>query len=440
MRRDGTADSRGVWQPYGPPYDAETPVFGPCGGAAAYRRAMLDQVGLFEERFFMYCEDIDLNWRAQLAGWSSVYAPRAVVYHHLSATGGGTLSSYYVGRNTLWVMARCLPASSGGGVGATSYAANCASPSPHCVPGVGPQHGPASEASSRDCSPGPGGSGRAGASNPNAASHRARSCHCSNWNRSLVDSVYLSIVVPCYNESENLKAGVLQEMSDYLARRAFRYEVIIADDGSADDSRELIRGQLPNLPGFSLQENPHGGKPAALWHGIQAAAGEIVLFTDMDQSTPLNQIERLLPLFDAGCDVVIGSRGMERANFPLYRRIGSQLFRGFRRLFILRDISDTQCGFKAMRLAVAQEIFPRLEPIRRQGPVSGWKVTAFDVELLFLAERAGYRLGEVQVSWANRDRSRGKRKSYLAESREMASQVLRVKLNAWRGFYDRPTD
>lgn len=216
--------------------------------------------------------------------------------------------------------------------------------------------------------------------------------------------------------------------------------MLISDDGSSDNSRELVLAGIADKPGFRLQENPHGGKPAALWYGIQAARGEIVLFTDMDQSTSLDQVERLLPLFEKGCDVVIGSRGMERANFPLYRRIGSQLFRGFRRCFILRGISDTQCGFKAVRLAVARELFPRLEPIRRQGPVSGWKVTAFDVELLFLAERAGYRLGEVQVAWANRDRARGKRKSYLAESREMASQVLRVKLNAWRGFYDRPSE
>ncbi|MBN1401265.1 MAG: glycosyltransferase family 2 protein, partial [Anaerolineae bacterium] len=96
-RRDGTPDSRGVWTRYGPPYDQECYVFGACGGAVAYRRAMLDEIGDLEERFFMYCEDVDLNWRAQLAGWRCVYAPRAVVYHHLSATGGGALSSYYVG-------------------------------------------------------------------------------------------------------------------------------------------------------------------------------------------------------------------------------------------------------------------------------------------------------------------------------------------------------
>ncbi|MFH1085866.1 MAG: glycosyltransferase family 2 protein [Chloroflexota bacterium] len=110
VRRDGTADSRGVWQPYGPPYDAECEVFGPCGGAAAYRRELLEAVGLFDESFFMYMEDVDLSWRAQLAGWRCIYAPKSVVYHHLSATGGGALASYYVGRNTLWVIARNYPA------------------------------------------------------------------------------------------------------------------------------------------------------------------------------------------------------------------------------------------------------------------------------------------------------------------------------------------
>ena len=74
-----------------------------------YRRAMLEQVGLFEETFFMYCEDVDLNWRAQLAGWKCIYVPDAIIYHHLSATGGGPLSSYYVGRNTLWVLVRNYP-------------------------------------------------------------------------------------------------------------------------------------------------------------------------------------------------------------------------------------------------------------------------------------------------------------------------------------------
>lgn len=109
-RADGTADSRGVWQQYGPPYDQTAYVFGACGGAMAVRRAVIQQVGPFDESLFMYCEDIDLNWRAQRAGWRCIYTPASVVYHHLSATGGGPLASYHVGRNTLRVLARHYPA------------------------------------------------------------------------------------------------------------------------------------------------------------------------------------------------------------------------------------------------------------------------------------------------------------------------------------------
>ncbi|MBC7235667.1 MAG: glycosyltransferase [Chloroflexi bacterium] len=252
-----------------------------------------------------------------------------------------------------------------------------------------------------------------------------------------MDTPLLSVVVPCYNESENLRSGVLEQMREYLQNRPYSYEVIVSDDGSGDDSRELVRQRAGAWPEFRLQENPHRGKPWAVWSGILAARGEIVLFTDMDQSTPIDQLSRLWPYLDQGYDVVIGSRGRERANFSWYRRLGSTIFLTLRRLLLLPNIRDTQCGFKAMRRSVALELFPRLEAIRRAGPAKGWKVTAFDVELLFLAERAGYRIAEVQVEWADRDLALGKGKSYLAESKEMAMQICRVKLNAWRGFYDR---
>ena len=134
--------------------------------------------------------------------------------------------------------------------------------------------------------------------------------------------VYLSVVVPCYNERENLECGVLEEMETYLKQVTFTWELIISDDGSTDDSREIVRERIANKQGFRLLENPHGGKPSAVWYGIQASLGQVVLFTDMDQSTPLDQFDRLHPLLTSGYDVAIGSRGMERENFPLYRRIG----------------------------------------------------------------------------------------------------------------------
>jgi len=107
--RDGIPFNRGVWQRDEGQFDEPGWIFGGCGGAVAYRRAMLHEVGLFDESFFMYCEDVDLNWRAQLAGWRCWYTPQAVVYHKLSATGGGPLASYYTGRNTLWVIAKNYP-------------------------------------------------------------------------------------------------------------------------------------------------------------------------------------------------------------------------------------------------------------------------------------------------------------------------------------------
>ena len=109
MGQDGIPINRGVWQKDTGQFDADCYIFGGCGGAVAYRRAMLDDIGLFDEALFMYLEDVDLNWRAQIAGYKAVFAPKAVVYHHLSATGGGVTASYYTGRNTLFILAKNMP-------------------------------------------------------------------------------------------------------------------------------------------------------------------------------------------------------------------------------------------------------------------------------------------------------------------------------------------
>lgn len=107
---DGIPINRGVWQRDEGQFDREEYIWGACGGAALYRRAMLEDIGFFDEDLFMYCEDADLNWRAQLAGYRCIFVPRAVVYHKLSATGGGKIASYFTGRNTIWVLAKNYPA------------------------------------------------------------------------------------------------------------------------------------------------------------------------------------------------------------------------------------------------------------------------------------------------------------------------------------------
>jgi dolichyl-phosphate beta-glucosyltransferase len=216
----------------------------------------------------------------------------------------------------------------------------------------------------------------------------------------------LSVIIPCYNEQRNLEHGALNEVWDYLTQQSYSWEVLVVDDGSTDDSRSLVRDLVGSAAGFALYEIPHGTKPAAIHEGIRRAQGEIVLLTDMDQSTPIDQLELLLPWYDKGFEVVIGSRGLTREGFSIVRRAGSVAFRLLRGAFLLRDIRDTQCGFKLFRRDVIVRLFPRLQFFQRKpgaSPIKGWKVTAYDVELLHLCRQAGYRIKEVPVAWRNRD-------------------------------------
>jgi GT2 family glycosyltransferase len=108
-RRDGIPVNRGVWERDEGQFDEQTDVFAACGGAATYRKSMLDQVGWLDERFFMYCEDVDLAWRHQLAGFPAVFVPNSIAFHRLSASGGGITASYYSGRNTIYVIVKNMP-------------------------------------------------------------------------------------------------------------------------------------------------------------------------------------------------------------------------------------------------------------------------------------------------------------------------------------------
>lgn len=243
----------------------------------------------------------------------------------------------------------------------------------------------------------------------------------------------LSIIIPNYNEKENLQAGSLEGVAAYLSKAKFSWEVIISDDGSTDGSRELVEAFVKKQKNFRLLKNLHGGKAAAINAGVSAAKGEIILFTDMDQSTPIKEVEKLLPYYDEGYDVVFGSRGKARNNFPLMRQITSWGFRAFRQLFLLSHITDTQCGFKSFKSAAAKKLFPKLSVLRQKA--SGWTVSAFDVELLFLAEKSGYKLKEVDVEWSQQDISTGKGNKLVKESIDMLKQIITVKVNDLKGLY-----
>jgi glycosyltransferase involved in cell wall biosynthesis len=252
----------------------------------------------------------------------------------------------------------------------------------------------------------------------------------------------LSVIIPCYNEQKNLERGVLDEVYQYLEEQPLPWELLVVNDESTDDSRELVARFVEPKKDAFLFDIPHGGKPAAIWEGIQQARGDAVLLTDMDQSTPISELGKLIPWYEEGFDVVIGSRQTTREGSSAIRKLGSVVFLTLRRLALLPDIEDTQCGFKLCRRQVALEIFPHLEFLRKEEKPTGWKVTAFDVEFLYLVDRAGYRIKEILVRWSNRDESdtkgqQGEMSRYLHESINMAREVTRVKLNAIRGFYDR---
>ncbi len=247
---------------------------------------------------------------------------------------------------------------------------------------------------------------------------------------------FVSVILPNYNELENLKRGVLLSIYKYLNGQKFSWEVIISDDGSTDASINFIEKFIKVHPGFKFLKNPHAGKPFALASALKAARGEYVLFTDMDQSTPINQLEKLIPYTKDGFKVVIGSRGIRRRDSSLLRQLASVIFLLARKIFLLRNIKDTQCGFKLLQADLARNIFSRMRLFGRSSQSVGWKVTAYDVEMLFLAEKLGQEIQEVRVVWQDEDTSSGKKRNFIKESVEMFTEILRVSVNDMLGKYN----
>lgn len=249
----------------------------------------------------------------------------------------------------------------------------------------------------------------------------------------------VSIVIPCYNEEANLRAGALAHVIHYAERADDIAEVVVVDDGSADASREMVARLAAIHPKLRLLAEPHRGKAGAVVAGIMAARAEYVLFTDMDQATPIEEIEKFRPWLRDGYDVVVGSRAGRRAGAPLVRKLMASGFIVVRRLIVdAGDVTDTQCGFKSLRADLARQIVANLR-IFRPGvqQAAGATVTAgFDAELLFVARRLfGARIKEVPVNW----HYVGTRRVHaLKESWRGLTSLLMIRAAALRGDYERP--
>lgn len=255
-----------------------------------------------------------------------------------------------------------------------------------------------------------------------------------------VSRVFLSVVIPSYNEMINLQKGVLEKVNNFLGKKKFPWEVIIVDDGSDDGSAEFVGQFALENPKFHLIKNAHIGKAGAVTAGMLKAHGEIILFTDMDQATPIEELDKLLPCFDPSADggfgIVIGSRNTQRKGAPLSRIIMARSAIILRKLLLgIHGISDTQCGFKAFKADVARKLFTKIHKLHNGFQrISGSSVSAgFDMELLLLAQKMGLKIKEVPVNWLYVET---RRVNPIKDSIEGLLDLLRIKLNDLKGKYN----
>ena len=245
--------------------------------------------------------------------------------------------------------------------------------------------------------------------------------------------IKLSIVIPAYNEAVNLKKGVLSQVSDYLKNQKYEYEVIVVDDGSSDNTVQLIRQHIQKDSKLTLIQNSHGGKANAVMTGMLASYGEIVLFTDMDQATPLSEVEKFFPKFDEGFDIVIGSRH-GRKGAPFIRKLSAWGFSILRGIILGLPYNDTQCGFKAFKKEVVEKIVPKIKSEWGVVHFKGGAVNAgFDVELLYLAIKYGYKTAEIPVQWNYVDTERVQ---LIKDALATIYDMIRIRVNDLKGKYN----
>jgi len=232
------------------------------------------------------------------------------------------------------------------------------------------------------------------------------------------NSIELSVVVPAYNEEQRL-APSLRQALEYLARRGGTYELLVVDDGSRDGTSR-VAAEFAGQGVRVLRHDPNRGKGAAVRAGLLASRGRKVLITDADFSTPIEEVEKLERFLGDDTPVAIGSRGLAdsqiRQRQPFYREMMGKTFNRLIRLFGgVRGIRDTQCGFKLVRGEEGRRIAAELK-------IDGF---AYDVELIWLARRRGYKVAEVGVIWVN---SPDSRVDPIRSSFSMLRDVLTMRL------------
>ena len=243
--------------------------------------------------------------------------------------------------------------------------------------------------------------------------------------RTTLDPRY-SIVIPAYNESERLGAS-LEKVLSYVHAHNLDAEIIVVDDGSRDNTAEIIRSFAAKDPMLRLVENPgNRGKGYSVRNGVLNARGRIILFSDADLSSPIEEATKLFEALEGGADIAIGSRWLraetQTQRQPLHRQLVGRIFNLMLRLTLGLQFADTQCGFKAFKQPAAQALFP-LQRIERWG---------FDPEILFLARKLKFNVKEVPVAWGH---SGGTRINPVVDGSRMFTEMLRVRWYDLTGKY-----
>lgn len=240
-------------------------------------------------------------------------------------------------------------------------------------------------------------------------------------------NLYLSIVVPAYNEEMRI-GKTLKEILSYLSTHNYTYELIIVDDGSTDETIRVVNDATREREDVNILTNGHNcGKGFAVKKGMLRASGQYILFTDADLSTPVGELGKFLEQLESGFDLVIGSRKTHGAIVEVHqtwvREYMGRVFTWLTNIIVTKNLTDITCGFKCFRLEAAKRIFSRQR-------LNDW---SFDAEILFIAQKLGYIIKEVPVSWRNDPHTKV---HLLRDTFNSFLGLLKIRLNNWRGRYD----
>jgi dolichyl-phosphate beta-glucosyltransferase len=236
-------------------------------------------------------------------------------------------------------------------------------------------------------------------------------------------STFLSVIIPAHNEEHRLP-DTLEQVFRFLAGQAFTSEVIVVENGSGDRTFEVAQGFARQHKSFRVVQSERG-KGAAVKRGMLEAQGEYRFMCDADLSMPVDEITKFIPPALKGFDIAIASReakGAVRYNEPAYRHLGGRGINFIIQTLILPGLNDTQCGFKCFRTDVAKDVFSRQT-------LQGW---SFDIELLYLARKRGYRIEEVPIHWYHHPETKV---SAVRDAMRMIQDIFRIHANARRGLY-----